>query len=170
MPRFQPPSCTLIALAAAAGLGSAVLPGAARAETLYSLTTTCSFAGAAPAPCVVEAVEVGEATEYRHTVGERTITYRVFDDPFVRIEGRNPDTGSWSPARNALIRFSTNELCFNNGALCVVNPNFLNSVREDAGTSLTGRDLMALGFGEDGRVDVTCFDDGCLRLQEAIDR
>lgn len=160
----------LIPLAAACGLGSALLPAAARSETLYTLTTTCSVGGAAAMPCVVEAVEVGESTEYRHTLDERTFTYRVFDDPFVRIEGRNPATGAWSPVRNAIIRFSSNELCFNDRALCVVNPNYLNSVREEAGTTLTGRDLMALVFGSNGRVEVACFDDGCRRLQEAIER
>jgi hypothetical protein len=174
MPRFkqrsQPRFRVLLPLAAALGLGCAALPGSAQAETLYRLSTTCSFGAAAPVPCVVEAVEVGEATEYRHTMGGKTITYRVFDDPFVRIEGKNPATGAWSPVRNAVIRFSTNELCFNNRIFCVVNANYLNSVREEAGNTLTGRDLMALSFGSNGRVDVTCFDDGCRRLKEAIDK
>jgi hypothetical protein len=52
----------------------------------------------------------------------------------------------------------------------VVNPNYLNSVRQAAGTNFTGRDLVGLSFGSNGRVDVACFDEGCRRLREAIEQ
>lgn len=157
-----------------AWLGSAVSPGGvalprvAGAQPLYSLNTTCSIQRMAPLPCVVEAVEVGDATEYRHRVGNRTLVYRVFDDPYVRIEALNPTSNAWGPVRNASIRFSSNELCFNDRALCVVNPNDLNSVREEGGPALAGRDRMGLSFGSNGRTEIACFDDGCTRLLEAI--
>lgn len=104
----------------------------------YTLNTTCRLQGAAAVPCVVQALDVGEATEYRHSIGKSTFTYRVFDEPHVRIEGLNPSTRQWAPAHNATIRFGMNELCFNDQALYVVNPNYLNSVREMAGTTFVG--------------------------------
>ena len=169
--RFQPLiRFPLLLPAAAIALGSVLMPGSARAETLYTLTTTCSFGGAAPVPCVVEAVDVGNATEYRHRVGNRTLAYRVFDEPYVRIEALNPTSNTWGPVRNAFIRFSTNELCFNDRAFCVVNPNYLNSVREAGGPALAGRDRMGLSFGSNGRTEIACFDDGCTRLKEALDQ
>ncbi len=158
----------LIPFGSAALVGAVAMPGAVMAQSLYTITTTCSLKGAAPVPCTVEAVDVGEATEYRHRIGATKVTYRVFDDPYVRVDGMDPATGSWIPARNASIRFSSNELCFNDRAFCVVNPNYLNSVRQEAGTNFTGRDLVGLSFGSKGRVDVACFDEGCRRLREAI--
>lgn len=160
----------LALLGSAISLGAVALPRAADAQTLYSLNTTCSIQRMAPVPCVVEAVDVGEATEYRHRVGNRTLVYRVFDEPYVRIEALNPATNAWGPVRNATIRFSSNELCFNDRAFCVTNPNYLNSVREEGGPALAGRDRMGLSFGSNGRTEIACFDDGCTRLLEAITR
>jgi len=43
-----------------------------------------------------------------------------------------------------------------------VNPNYLNSVREDRqDLRLQGRDLVKVHFGPDGRVNATCYDEGC---------
>lgn len=162
------PSRFLPTLSGLISVGLATLPVPADAATLYTLSTTCSLRGAAGVPCTVEAVDVGEATEYRHKVGGNTLTYRVFDDPYVRIEAMNPTTRRWMPVRNATIRFSKNELCFNDRAFCVVNPNYLNSVREEAGPAFAGRDLVGLAFGSTGRVEVACYDDGCRRLKEAL--
>jgi hypothetical protein len=158
----------LALLGSAVCLGGVALPRAAGAQALYSLNTTCSIQRMAPVPCVVEAVDVGDATEYRHRVGNRTLVYRVFDEPYVRIEALNPTSNTWGPVRNATIRFSSNELCFNDRAFCVVNPNYLNSVREEGGPALAGRDRMGLSFGSNGRTEIACFDDGCTRLLEAI--
>jgi hypothetical protein len=82
----------------------------------------------------------------------------------------NPTSRRWAPVRNATIRFSKNELCFNDRAFCVINPNYLNSVREEAGPAFAGRDLVGLAFGATGRVEVACYDDGCRRLKEALGR
>jgi hypothetical protein len=69
---------------------------------------------------------------------------------------------TWQQIRRADARFSTNTICFNNRELCVVNPNYLNSVREDrSNTRLEGRDLVVVHFGKDGRVDASCYDEGC---------
>jgi len=164
------PSRFLPGLGGLIALGLAALPIPAGAATLYTLSTTCSLKGAASVPCTVEAVDVGESTEYRHRVGGTTLTYRVFDDPTVRIEAMNPTTRRWMPVRNATIRFSKNELCFNDRAFCVINPNYLNSVREEAGPAFAGRDLVGLAFGSSGRVEVACYDNGCQRLKEALGR
>jgi len=154
--------------------GSSCLAQAAseppKSTLLYTLNTSCRLRGAPAVPCVVQAVDVGEATEYRHQIGKATITYRIFDEPYVRIEGLNPSTKNWGPARNATIQFATNELCFNDQALCVVNPNYLNSVREAAGSAFVGRERMGLAFGSQGRVEVVCFDKGCDRLLEEMGR
>lgn len=157
-------------MGAVLGLLGMLEPLSARASTLYTLQTTCSLQGASPAPCLVEAVDVGESTEYRHRIGSTTVVYRIFDEPYVRIEGRNPGSGNWMPVRNAVIHFPDNQLCFNDKALCVVNPNYLNSVREEAGSTLTGRELVGLAFGSHGRVEIVCFDEGCQRLVEALGR
>jgi hypothetical protein len=157
------------ALALLAGLQR---PGQAQnADLIYSLNTTCSLGKGKPQPCQVEAVEVGEATEYRHQLGARTISYRILEDPYVRIEGRKAAGAPWTSVRNAWINFTTNELCFNDRAFCVVNPTFLADVKAEAqGPAFEGRETVGLAFGEAGRVDIACFDNGCRRLLEAIGR
>jgi len=141
------------------------------ADLIYSLDTTCSLGQAKPQPCQVEALEVGVATEYRHRLGARTISYRILEDPTVRIEGRKAAGAPWTSVRNAWINFTTNELCFNDRAFCVVNPTFLADVKAEAqGQAFEGRKTVGLAFGEAGRVDIACFDNGCRRLLEAIGR
>jgi hypothetical protein len=43
----------------------------------------------------------------------------------------------------------------------VVNPNYLNSVRQDRAAAMASRDLVKVHFGADGRINATCYDDGC---------
>jgi len=162
----------VVLLGSALGLAVVALPSArAQTELLYSLDTTCRIGQGKPQPCQVEAVEVGDATEYRHRLGARTISYRILEDPYVRIQGRKAAGDPWTSVRNAWINFSTNELCFNDRAFCVVNPTFLNDVKADArGPALNERNTVGLAFGPSGRVDIACFDDGCRRLLEAIGR
>jgi hypothetical protein len=156
------------ALSAVAAIQS---PVRADTEPIYSLTTTCSIGDRKPQPCQVEAVEVGDATEYRHRLGARTLSYRILEDPYVRIEGRKANGEAWASVRNAWINFSTNELCFNDRAFCVVNPTFLGDVKAEAnGPAFEGRETVGLAFGAGGRVDIACFDNGCRRLLEAIGR
>jgi hypothetical protein len=70
-------------------------------------------------------------------------------------------TKTWKNLDSAAARFSTNTICFNGRDLCAINPNYLNSVREDRPDATTGRDLVRVQFGADGRIDLTCYDDGC---------
>jgi len=156
-----------------AGLTAAVLlapapasaaPSAPTSQTLYTLSTQCSIKGAAPVPCTVEALDSGDATLYRHRIGPVTETVRITAEP-VTMALWAQDSRQWQPLRGASARFSTNTVCFNGKDLCVVNPNYLNSVREDrSNTRLQGRDLVMVHFGQDGRVDASCYDDACALL------
>ncbi|MEA5441166.1 hypothetical protein [Cyanobium gracile] len=133
-------------------------------KVLYTLSTQCALQGAAPVPCTVEAVDAGGATLYRHRIGTGVETVRITAEPVTMAIWAN-DTKQWRPLRGASARFSTNTVCFNGKDLCVVNPNYLNSVREDrANTRLQGRDLVMVHFGSDGRVDASCYDDACALL------
>ncbi|PSB36428.1 hypothetical protein C7B81_14145 [Aphanothece cf. minutissima CCALA 015] len=134
------------------------------ATVLYTLATQCALKGAAPVPCTVEAVDSGGATLYRHRIGTGVETVRITSEPVTMAIWAH-DARSWRPLRGASARFSTNTVCFNGQDLCVVNPNYLNSVRQDrANTRLQGRDLVMVHFGADGRVDASCYDDACALL------
>jgi len=150
--------CTL------AGAAALLTPAPGQAAVLYKLSTTCSVKGGAPVPCTVEAEDEGSATVYTHTIGTITEKVRITDEP-VRMSIWRSGSNSWEPIRRAEARFSTNTICFNNRELCVVNPNYLNSVREESSnTRLEGRDLVMVHFGKDGRVDASCYDDACALI------
>ena len=148
------------------GLGAALslallaspLPG--RAEVLYKLSTQCSLKGAEPTACTVEAVNEGGATLYRHQVGAELVTIRITDAP-VRMARWNPTSQQWQNLKRASARFSANTVCFNGRELCVINPNYLNSMREDNPAATAKRDLVKVNFGADGRINASCYDDGC---------
>lgn len=154
----------LLASLATAGIAvSGVLsapPARAQSTTLYRLTTTCSIRGGSPQPCVVEASEEGDVTTYRHTIGAVTETIRISEAP-PRMGRLDATSNSWSYLSSTAARFSTNTVCFNGQDLCVVNPNYLNSIREDLPRATEGRDLLMVQFDPNGRVQLTCFDDGC---------
>jgi len=142
---------TLLALPCAAS---------AAATVLYTLNTRCSVEGAAPQACTVEAVNEGATTLYRHRIGTVTMTVRITDNP-VRMERWSGSTRSWQPLKEAAARFSTNTVCFNGRDLCVVNPNYLNSVRQDRPDAMAGRDLVMVRFDGTVRVNLSCYDEGC---------
>jgi hypothetical protein len=108
----------------------------------------------------VEAVDDGQATHYRHRIGATTDTIRVTDAP-VRMVRWDAQTKQWKSLTWAAARFSSNTVCFNGRELCVVNPNYLNSVRQDHAAAMASRDLVKVHFGADGRINATCYDDGC---------
>ena len=149
-----------IGLLAAAASALAAAPALAEATTLYKLDTKCSIKGGDPQACVVEAINEGNATVYRHIMGNTVETIRVTDSP-VRMSQWTKGSKTWTNLKSAAARFSTNTICFNGRDLCVVNPNYLNSVREDRPDATAGRDLIRVKFGADGRIDLTCYDDGC---------
>ena len=110
--------------------------------------------------CTVEAREEGEATVYRHRIGAGTTTIRISDRP-IRMALWDGDSQQWRHIRRASARFSANTVCFNGDDLCVINPNYLNSVRESNPDATLRRDLVRVLFGADGRVQASCYDDGC---------
>ncbi|MFZ9752592.1 MAG: hypothetical protein ACO3B3_03425 [Cyanobium sp.] len=136
-------------------------PTAAPTQLLYQLNTRCSLAGAAPRACLVEAIDEGLTTLYRHRIGGRSISIRISDQPLTMSQ-LDPASGRWQPLRSAGALLSKNTICFNDRDLCVINPNYINSIREDrSNLRLLGRDLLRIHFGSDGRVDASCFDRGC---------
>jgi hypothetical protein len=157
------PRCT--GLGAAVSLALLTLPLPGRAEVLYTLQTQCSLNGAAPVACTVEAVNDAAATLYRHRIGDQTFTVRISDKP-VRMALWNASSKQWQSLERAAALFSTNTVCFNGAALCVVNANYLNSVREDNPAAMAKRDLVKVHFGGDGRINASCYDDGCEVVQK----
>jgi hypothetical protein len=166
---MPPPLSRGVLACAAALLGSCLMPAAANSQSqpaatskvLYTLDTRCSLAGGPAQPCTVEAIDEGSTTIYRHRIGQKTISVRITDSP-VTMAMQSGTSNTWVPLRTAGALFSTNSICFNGRELCVVNPNYLNSVREDRqDLRLQGRDLVKLHFGADGRVDASCYDAGC---------
>lgn len=145
-------------------LGLLAVPSPGRAQVLYKLDTTCTIKGGAAVPCTVEAVDEGASTLYRHRTGTATETIRITESP-VRMSRWVDATKAWQPLQQAGARFSTNTVCFNGLDFCVVNPNYLNSVRQDNPTGMTGRDLVRVHFGAEGRINLTCYDEGCSLVQ-----
>jgi len=150
----------LVAAAAVLFAAPALAQPQSQPARLYKLETQCSLKGSKPQACVVEAVNEGNATLYRHSIGKTVETIRVTDSP-VRMSVWVGRTKSWKNLDTAAARFSTNTICFNGLDLCVINPNYLNSVREDRPDATAGRDLIKVQFGTDGRIDLTCYDNGC---------
>ncbi|TVS01777.1 MAG: hypothetical protein EA413_13575 [Cyanobium sp. PLM2.Bin73] len=163
MPRFLSLLAPGVCLALGLGAALSATPARAQSETLYTLETTCALDGGAAQPCMVEAMEDEDVTTYRHTIGERTETIRISEKP-VRM-GRQDGDDTWVFLSSAAVRFSTNTVCFNGTDLCVVNPNYLNSIREENPEGTQGRDLLRVLFGDDGRVVLACFDEGCEEVE-----
>lgn len=136
-----------------------------RAEVLYKLETQCSVKGAAPVSCTVEATNEADATLYRHVIGSKAITVRITDSP-IRMAIWDASSKKWESLKRASARFSSNTICFNGRELCVVNANYLNSVREDNPAATAKRDLVKVHFGADGRIDASCYDEGCEVTQK----
>jgi hypothetical protein len=148
-------------LAMAAVTSTAVLSaGEGKSEVLYTLKTQCSLKGEPAKACVIEAVNQGESTLYRHKIGVDVMTIRVRDQP-VRMDLWSRDLKAWTSLRQAEARLSTNTICFNGMDLCAVNPNYLNSILQSHALAMKGRDHVMVHFGSDGRVDASCYDDGC---------
>ncbi|MFM7549541.1 MAG: hypothetical protein ACKO8I_11875 [Cyanobacteriota bacterium] len=150
-------------LAAAAGLLAApalAYPGALRAESLYTLESFCSLNGTEAVPCRIEAINDGDLTEYRHKLSSKEVRFRVSDKPYTRIElwdGGN----NWRSANNASAFFELNAICLDGTSFCALNPNYLNSVRQELGRAGNGRSVLKVHFGKDGRIDASCYDAGC---------
>ncbi|MCP9808726.1 hypothetical protein KBY58_04685 [Cyanobium sp. HWJ4-Hawea] len=150
-----------LALASALGSGMAICasPLAGHAEVLYTLQTKCSIKGGSPLPCTVTAENRGNATFYLHQIGATRKTIRITDKP-LRMTRWVTGKEWWESLQGAAARFSTDTICFNGRDLCVVNPNYLRSVQIN-NISTQNRDLVKVHFGSDGRINASCYDDGC---------
>lgn len=135
-------------------------PHSAQANVLYRLETRCSLNSATPVACMVEAVNTSQVTLYRHHIGTQTLTVRISDAP-VKMDLWDGKASRWQALRTAAARFSANTICFNDRELCVINPNYLNSVLQGNPLSMAQRDLVKVHFGADGRINASCYDDGC---------
>jgi hypothetical protein len=153
-----------LGLAALAAVSLCSGPALAQSKTLYTLSTQCSIEGGPAQPCVVEATEEEDATFYRHKIGSTTQTVRITENP-VRMTIWDAKSKSWQTLSSAAARFSTNTICFNGRDLCVVNANYLNSVREERPETTAGRDLVKVRFDDTGRVNLSCYDDGCKEVR-----
>lgn len=156
-------SVLAFALIAGTSMATPIPPSRASEKPLYRLETTCTLDGGAPQDCVVEVSDLGDTTLYRHTIGSRVETIQVSGPP-LRMGRLNPSTYQWQPLNSVRVRFSTNTVCFNNQDLCVVNTNYLNSVREERIEELEGRDLVMVRFDGDGQTVLSCYDQGCEGL------
>lgn len=152
------------ALLTGAALALGLHPLQAKEVVLYILNTRCALKGAAPVPCKVVAVDEQDATLYRHIIGANSITLRISDEP-ARLSLMTTGATNWKPLRNAAVRFSTNTLCLDDESLCVVNPNYLNSLLQER-PDFRERDLVRVHFDAKGRVDLICYDTGCDLLAE----
>jgi hypothetical protein len=132
-----------------------------RAETLYTLESFCSLDGTEAVPCRIEALNDRALTEYRHRIGAREVRFRVADEPHTRVELWDGASQRWRTARNATAYFALNALCLDGTSFCAINPNDLNSVRQSLGRAANGRSVMAVRFGQDGRINASCYDAGC---------
>ena len=162
--RITSPSLACLGLLALAASAIGAAPAQAQSKILYTLNTECRLKGGAAQPCMVEAIEEGQATLYRHKIGSSVETVRITDNP-VRMNIWNHNSKSWQNLSGAAARFSTNTICFNGRDLCVVNANYLNSVREERPDATAGRDLVQVRFDASGRVNLTCYDDGCKEVR-----
>ena len=156
----SPGPCVPLALAAATLLSWGALSAPARSELLYKLETECSLKSGPAQPCTVEASEAEGATLYRHTIGDRVELIRITEKP-TRMSLWDPATKTWSTLTSAGALLSSNTICFNGRDLCVVNPNYLNSIVEENPEVYDGRNLVRVKFGPDGRVDLSCYDEAC---------
>jgi hypothetical protein len=160
----MPLHSTTARLATKAGLLAApalLFAGALQAATLYTLDSFCSLNGTDAVPCRIEAIDTTDSTEYRHRLSIKEVRFRVIDKPYTRIELWDESTNSWRSVRNAAAFFELNALCLDGTSFCAINPNYLNSVRQDLGKSVIGRSVLEVHFGKDGRIDASCYDAGC---------
>lgn len=135
-------------------------PAPAKDNVIYRLETRCTLQATTTVACTVQAIDEGQATLYRHAFRDGVRSIRITDAP-LRMTRWDGSRQQWLSLNSASARFSTNTVCFNGVDLCVVNPNYHNSVRQERAEAMASRDLVKVHFGADGRIDATCYDDGC---------
>lgn len=126
------------------------------ARPLYTLQTDCAVAGEV-GRCTVEAFDGNRATLYRTTVKGRRISFRLVDQSDLRgAQLWNPKQNAWVGLDRLSLDFATNTLCINGEELCIHNPNYFASLREEYPTLRS--DLIKARFtAKEGRLAAICY-------------
>lgn len=129
---------------------------------LYSLETDCSVKDVENR-CKVEAFDGLDTTVYRTTVNSDRISFRLVDRNELRgAQIWDQASKSWRGLDRLSLNFKANELCINGRELCLINPNYFASLREDY--PYLRADLIVARFDlKDGRLAAICYS------QEACD-
>lgn len=129
---------------------------------LYSLQTDCLVAGKAER-CQVKVFDGIGTTVYRTSVGGQNISFRLIDTAGLRgAQLWDKQQNGWIGLNRLSLNFTTNQLCINGQVLCMVNPNYFASLRQDYPNLQT--DLIVSRFSaKDGRLGAICYS------QEACD-
>ncbi len=136
---------------------AAALP--ASASRLYELKTRCTEAGKA-VDCTVEAIDSSQFTLYRHRIdGKEVFSVRLADKPDQRAQVWDVARKGWVPLERVSLNFTANELCFDGDRLCVINPNFFDSIRPTM--KHPDRQRIRATFDSKGNLDAICYDQGC---------
>ena len=165
--RSYPNKFPLIALALAAGWlsispGIAQTKGNANQSALYSLETNCLIQNQ-NSRCTVEASDGKDATLYRVKTQGRTISFRLIDSAVLRgAQLWDTDQKKWVALDRLSLDFKNNQMCINGNELCLTNPNYFASLRQDYPNLKA--DLIVSRFNAaDGRLSAICYS------QEACD-
>ena len=142
-------------------IGSGSAP-AARAQAqpaptlLYKLETNCSLKDV-QSRCTVEAFDGNTSTVYRTTANGETISFRLIDEPDRRgAQIWDTQTKGWVALDELSMDFTSNELCINGQQLCMINPNYFASVRDDH-PNLRSDLIVARFDAKDARLAAICY-------------
>lgn len=155
---MAPSSCLAAALTAALVLAS---PAADAQSTdsynrLYVLQTNCSVRGK-PQRCQVEAFDSKTATVYRTTIDGVRTSYRLVDTPGQRgAQLWSNDSRSWVTLSKLSLDFDTRTLCLNGDELCVENPNYFASLRQQY-PDLRSDLIVARFNGKTAQLSAICY-------------
>ena len=123
---------------------------------LYRLETNCSVTDVQNR-CTVEAFDGSSSTVYRTTLKGETISFRLIDEPERRgAQLWDGQTRSWVALDELSMDFTSNELCINGQQLCMINPNYFASIRDDH-PSLRSDLIVARFDAKDGRLAAICY-------------
>lgn len=145
-----------IATSLGAGDASALAQTNSAASPLYSLQTQCTVHGSEQR-CQVEAFDGKDATVYRTTINGARTSFRLIDTPGNRsAQLWNSERRSWIALDKLSLDFGTRTLCLNGDALCVVNPNYFASLKQEY-PDLRSDLIVARFDGKTGLLSAICY-------------
>lgn len=154
---------TRLGLAIAAGMAllgatapAALAESAPVGRLLYTLETNCTVRGV-PQRCAVEAWDGRTATMYRTTVNGTRTSFRLFETPGQRgAQIWSSDRGTWTGLDKLSLDFDRRILCLNGDGLCLENPNFFASLRQQY-PELRSNLIMARFDAATGLLTAICY-------------